>query len=514
MDKTVLLKLMNISKSFGGIQALDDVSLNFYKGEVHAIIGENGAGKSTLMKIIAGALCPDSGTIEFEGNKVDFMSPRDASEIGISIVYQEPIFFKELSVLENIYMGEEETNTNGILNWASMTNGAVRAIERIGLSSDIVGKPMSELTLGSQMRVLIARSIHKNVKLLILDEPTAILSQIEMDILFKTIKELKKQGVSIIYISHRIAEIFKIADRISILRDGRKVTSYLLEDATEDKLVLAMIGRKLSFETQPRSHLKTAKPLVVVKHLTRVGFYHDVSFEIKPGEILGFYGLVGAGRSEVAKAIYGEMLPDEGDIIFKDKIFSPRNSRDAIDQGIVYVPEDRRYQGLFLIRSIQDNLSAGILRFISNKFGVINKQKELSLAQEQIDNLKIKTSSIVEPVSSLSGGNQQKVVLGRGLTHKVFLLILDEPTHGIDVATKNEVHKLIVSLAESDVAIMLISSDLPEILSLADNLLIMHEGKVEGYMSRSEATEESVLRLTLGLNRNSLVKEQSLKSSV
>jgi ABC-type sugar transport system ATPase subunit len=215
---------------------------------------------------------------------------------------------------------------------------------------------------------------------------------------------------------------------------------------------------------------------------------------------------VGAGRSEVAKAIYGEMLPDEGDIIFKDKIFSPRNSRDAIDQGIVYVPEDRRHQGLFLIRSIQDNLSAGLLRSISNRFGIINKQKELSLVQEQIDNLKIKLSSIIEPVSSLSGGNQQKVVLGRGLTHKPSLLILDEPTHGIDVATKNEIHKLIVSLAESDIAIILISSDLPEVLSLADNLLIMYEGKVEGCMSRAEATEESVLRLTLGLNRNSLIK--------
>jgi ABC-type sugar transport system ATPase subunit len=506
MDKTVLLKLTNISKAFGGVQALDDVSLDVYKGEVHAIVGENGAGKSTLMKIIAGALYPDSGTIEFEGNKVDFMSPRDASEIGISIVYQDPIFFKELSVLENIYMGEEESNTNGILNWASMTNGAVRAIERMGLSSDIVGKPMSELMLGSQTRVLIARAIHKNVKLLILDEPTAILSQTETDILFKIIKELKKQSVGIIYISHRIAEIFKIAGRISVLRDGRKVASYLFEDATEDKLVFAMTGRKLSFETQPRSQLKTDTPLVVVKHLTRVGFYHDVSFEIKPGEILGFYGLVGAGRSEVAKAIYGEMLPDEGDIIFKDKIFSPRNSRDAIDQGIVYVPEDRRHQGLFLIRSIQDNLSAGLLRSISNRFGIINKQKELSLVQEQIDNLKIKLSSIIEPVSSLSGGNQQKVVLGRGLTHKPSLLILDEPTHGIDVATKNEIHKLIVSLAESDIAIILISSDLPEVLSLADNLLIMYEGKVEGCMSRAEATEESVLRLTLGLNRNSLIK--------
>lgn len=501
MDQVAVINLRNISKSFGGVQALDDVSIYVNQGEVHAIVGENGAGKSTLMKIIAGALHPDSGSIMFENQETQFGGPRDSAKIGISIVYQEPIYFRELSVVENIYLGDEIKNKQGLLDWESMSKGAIEAVNKMGLPIDIVGKTMSDLSLGSQQLVLIARSIHKKAKVLILDEPTAILSQAETEILFNTIREVKKLGSSIIYISHRLEEIFKIADRISVLRDGKKVAEYSLKEATEDKLVMAMTGRKFSFNIDKQENKNYSKPILQVKNLSRSGTYQNISFEITPGEILGFYGLVGAGRSEVVKAIYGEMQADNGEIYHKGELFSPKNSQEAINEKIIYVPEDRRHQGLFLIRPIRDNLSAGLLKFVSNRLGFVNQNKEKELAQKSVDNIKIKISNLLASVSSLSGGNQQKVVLGRGLAHQPELLILDEPTHGIDVGTKSEIHKLIISLAHMNIAVILISSELPEILALSDNILVMHEGNMVGYLKRSETDEESILRLALGLSK-------------
>jgi len=507
-EKISLLHLKNISKSFGGVQALDNVTIQVDEGEVHAIVGENGAGKSTLMKIIAGALHPDQGTIEFNGKQVQFENPHDAAEAGVAMVYQEPIFFKELSVVENIFLGDEITKEQGFLDWGTMTSGAIDAVKKMGLPFNVVSKTMSELTLGAQQLVLIARSIHKKAKLLILDEPTAILSQAETNLLFNTINELKKHGVSVLYISHRLQEIFKIADRISVLRDGKKVSELTLEHATENKLVVSMTGRKLSFITRKSHKKNNSNAILQVKNLSRTGLYQNINFEVKPGEVLCFYGLVGAGRSEVAKAIYGELLPDKGTIIFKGEKLNTKNSRDAIKKKIIYVPEDRRHQGLFLIRAIRDNLSAGLLDKVSNRFGIINTKAETKLAQKQMDNLDIRARSLSAPVSSLSGGNQQKVVLGRGLSHSPELLILDEPTHGIDIATKNEIHKLIISLAKSDIAIILISSELPEILEMADNIIVMHEGNLLGYVPRKNANEEEILRLALGLDNGKLKNDK------
>jgi ABC-type sugar transport system ATPase subunit len=499
LPETSLLSLDSISKSFGGVRALTNVTLTAKRGEVHAIIGENGAGKSTLMKIIAGALHPDSGTIQFDGNLVEFKEPRDAANLGIAIVYQEPVFFNELSVLENIYLGEELKTRNGALDWERMTVGASQALQRLSLPPEIISKSMAELSLGVKQLVLIARSVHRNVQLLILDEPTAILSQRETELLFSTIKELKSRGVSILYISHRIAEIFQIADRISVLRDSQLVAHYSLEEATEDRLVTAMTGRVLSTDVYHPRGFDQKDPILEVRKLTRMGYYDRVSFKLHAGEVLGFYGLIGAGRSEVSKAAYGEMLADEGEMYFKGEPYSPRSSRDALAKGIVYVAEDRRQQGLFPIRPIRDNLSAGLLKSLAGLGGLLNSQREAALAQSQVSNLNIKTSSLLAAVSSLSGGNQQKVVLGRGLAHQPEVLILDEPTHGIDVGTKNEIHKLVMRLADQGIAILLITSDLPEALALADNFLIMHEGRMVGYLSRAEASEESILRLALGL---------------
>lgn len=499
MNDSPLLCLTNISKNFGGVQALSGVNLTARKGEVHAIIGENGAGKSTLMKIIAGALQSDGGTIEFNGKAVEFKDPRAASQLGVAIVYQEPTFFNELSVVENIYLGEELKTPGGSLDWQKMTQGASEALQRLKLPMDILGKPMAELSLGVKQLVLIARSIHRQAKLLILDEPTAILSQRETEVLFDTIRELKQNDVGVLYISHRIAEIFQIADCISVLRDGRLVANYALAEATEDKLITAMTGRTLTSDIYHPRSFNQKDPILEVQDLGRVGYYKDVSFSLHEGEILGLYGLVGAGRSEVAKAIYGELRSDAGAILFKGAPFAPHSSRDAIARGIMYVPEDRRQQGLFPIRAIRDNLSAGLLRSLSAAFGFISKRLEMELAQGQANDLSIKASSLMAAVSSLSGGNQQKVVLGRGLTHKPRVLILDEPTHGIDVGTKSEIHKLIMRLADEGIAILLITSDLPEALALADNFLIMHEGRMMGRLARAEATEETILRLALGL---------------
>ncbi len=502
MESTSLLRLTNIYKSFGGVKALSGVSLIAHSGEVHAVVGENGAGKSTLMKIISGALRPDSGQIVWNGTEYTFQEPRDASKLGIAIVYQEPLYFNDLSVVENLFLGEEIKRPNGTLDWKSMTEQGVDALRRIGLSSEIIRKPMSELSLGVKQLVLIARAVQRNARLLILDEPTAILSQRETEILFQTIHALKENRVSILYISHRLAEIFEIADYVTVLRDGHVVMESKVTDTNENELINAMTGRKISAEIYFPRDFQQLTPLLSVRNLTCEGYYKNINFSIKPKQILAFYGLVGAGRSEVAKTIFGEMQADSGEIIYEGRSIRPRSSRESIGLGIVYLPEDRRSQGLFFIRSIKDNISASILQNISSRFAKINSTLENSVVSQIFQKLAIKAPTIEIPVSSLSGGNQQKVVLGRNLTLKPKLLILDEPTHGIDVGTKNEIHKLIFELANQGIAIILITSDLPEALAIADTFMVMHEGRLMGVLDRQEATEELILRLALGINGN------------
>ena len=503
MSTPLLLELTGITKLFGGVHALSDVNLSARKGEVRAVVGENGAGKSTLMKIVAGAIQPDSGTIRFEDRVIHLKEPRDASRLGISTVYQEPSFFDELSVLENLYLGSELKTPTGSLDWRRMTDGSRTALEALRLPTDIIGKPMGELSLGLKQLVLISRSIHYNVKLLILDEPTAILSSMETEILFSVIRELKTRGVSVLYISHRIQEIFMIADSISVLRDGKLVADYPIEGASEDVLISAMSGREMHANIYAERGYRDAEPILEVENLSLAGSYENVSFSLRPGEVLGLYGLVGAGRSEVARAIYGEMPADTGTILFRGGRHCPRSSSDSIAKGIIYVVEDRRLQGLFPLRSVRDNLSVSRLRDLAGGFGSVNKRKEDALARGQVENLAIKTTGLAAGISSLSGGNQQKVVLGRSLTLSPRVLILDEPTHGIDVGTKNEIHRLIMSLAAQEIGIILISSDLTEVLALADRFLIMHEGLVMGQLDRREAGEESILRLALGLQSRS-----------
>lgn len=500
MEKEKLLTLKGISKNFGGIQALQDIHITANKGEVLAVVGENGAGKSTLMKIIAGAMQPNAGSVYFHDQLVEFKSTEEASQLGISIVYQEPNIFPQLTVLENIFVGEEiKSPVGGNVDWKRMYEEASKALELVDLSPKNLDRNMEELSIGTQQLILIARGLYKDSKLLILDEPTSILSQAESEKLFSLIAEAKSRGVSILYISHRIPEILSISDNIVVLRDGR-VTEYLdPKTATEGKIIEAMSGREINLDIYRPRDYEVNSPLLEIKGLNNSTQFQNVSFEIRPGEILGMYGLIGSGRSEVARTIFGEMEIEAGDIKYEGEIIHNHSMKNALEKGIYYVPEDRGSQGVFGVHSVKYNLSATFLSKLSHPSGILKKEKERKVVEDNIKKYSIKTSSQAELITSLSGGNQQKVLLTRWLLHQPKLLILDEPTRGIDMGTKTEIHELVIELAEKGVAVLLISSDLPEVMRLSDNMIIMHKGKQTGFLKREEMNEQSVLRLALGL---------------
>ncbi len=496
---TELLSLHRISKSFDGASALMDVNLTINEGEIHCIVGENGAGKSTLMKIVAGVLHPDNGIIKFKGESVRFKNPKEASDLGVSIVFQEPMFFPFLSVLENIYFGDELLGKFNEIRWKQMADIAKNALLNMGLHEDILKKPMSSLSIGTQQLVLIARAIHKKSKLLILDEPTSILSNAESDILFRQIETLSKNGLAVLYISHRMDDILGIGQRISVLRDGKLVNEFSREEANRDNLVVAMSGRILSsIEYNKNSYVKSEIPLIEVKNLTNFGSFENISFSLSAGEILGIYGLVGSGRSEVARAIIGEDDISSGVVLFEGIEIKLKNCAEAMKLGITYSPEDRRRQALFPNRNLRENITAGLFQKIKNKLGIINSNIEEKIVNKQIADLNIKTESQATLILNLSGGNQQKAMLSRGILHQPKVLILDEPTRGIDVGTKVEIHNLINNLAKQNIGIIMISSDLPEILALSDRILIMREGKLVGEMNGKTSSEIEILHLALG----------------
>lgn len=499
MSNSAFLTLSGIHKSFGGVHALTDVSLDVLPGEVHAVVGENGAGKSTLMKIIAGALQPDSGEIRVAGESVRLTDPRSASRQGISIVYQEPTYCPDLTVLENFFLGDELTGGTGGIRWSEMHSRAANILGEMGLSPQILDRPMSELSIGNQQLVLIARGLYRDARLMILDEPTSILSHAETELLFRTVRRLREEGRSVLYISHRLHEVLELSDRITVLRDGQVVGRLTTAEANEEMMIQHMSGRFIDQNVYVPRAYEADPPLLEVRNLTSRGRYQDVSFSVHPGEVLGIYGLVGSGRSEVALSLFGQLRPDSGNIHYRGSAYRPRSSQDAIAQGICYLPEDRRVQGLFPIRSVADNFSAALLGRIAWGHWLLQRKTEANLVADQIKRMAVKTDGPKAPVSSLSGGNQQKVLIGRWLSARPQVLILDEPTRGVDVGTKTEIHRLVMDLAGKGVAIVLISSDLPEVLALADNILVMHEGVVTGNLARPEADESSVLRFALGV---------------
>lgn len=510
MNSNILLSLNNISKSFGGVKALQDITLEVRKGEVHSIVGENGAGKSTMMKIIAGALKPDSGEMIFDGTTANIASPLDAFRLGINIVYQEPSVFSELSVLENLFLGDERTFGGGTLSWGEMYREGTKMLALVDLRENLLIRRMGDLSLGTQQLMLIARGLYHNSKLLILDEPTSILSRAESEKLFEMIVEIKNRGISILYISHRIPEIITLSDSITVLRDGRVTGNLDPEHATETNIITAMSGREINVDVYRPREYKQNPDLMVITGLERSPYFSEISFSIKPGEILGMYGLIGSGRSEVARVLFGEMKKDGGIIKYDGRTLGQYNSRFAVDQGIYYVPEDRGNQGIFALHSIKYNMTSSFFSLFSKMAGILQLRKETELVQKQITKYSIKTDDMNKSIVSLSGGGQQKVVLARWLLDQPRLLILDEPTRGIDMKTKTEIHELIITLAEQGVAILLISSDMPEVIRLSDRILTMNKGKIVGELNRVDMTEEKILRLALGLESEEVLAPENI----
>jgi rhamnose transport system ATP-binding protein len=492
-----VLTMTGITKAFGGVQALKGVDFDLRAGEVHALVGQNGAGKSTLIKILAGALTPDAGTISIEGTSFSPSSPADALHLGIGTVYQDPLVYPELSVTENIFMGRELRDRYGDIDWRAEVNQVRRLLQDLDVPPHLATHPIGSLSLALRQEALIAKSLSWEPKVMIFDEPTAILTQHEVETLFGIIRKLRNRGVGIIYISHRMEEIYLLADRVTVLKDGESKGTWPLrsvvrdgeqhaESVTPDQLIELMAGRALT-ESIVKTESHAVEPVLRVQGLTHKGMYQDVSFEVHPGEILGFFGLVGAGRSEVARAIFGEEPAEAGKIIFAGQEVPPHSPSQAVSQGIAYLPEDRKGQGIFGNLSVRYNSAITVIQRLATLGFVVQPEKEEDLAQRYVRDLSIKTPNTRLKVANLSGGNQQKVVLARWLATKPRLLILDEPTAGIDVSAKQEIHNLIVELARSGTAIMLISSELPEVLKLSDRVITMHEGVVTGEFMRNTA---------------------------
>ena len=484
-----VLEMHNIEKRFGGTHALKDVTIRFKRAEVNVIMGENGAGKSTLMRILTGAHNKDSGKLIYEGEEVEIQNPADAKKLGISMIYQELNLVPYLSVAENLFVGNEQ-GRGFFVDKKSQVKTGNEVMANIGVDIDC-STIVSRLSIAKQQMVEIAKSVLYNAKVVIMDEPTSSLTEIEVNQLFQVIADMKKKGVTIIYISHRMDEIFKIGDNISVMRDGEFVGQWPISETDEQSLIKNMVGRTIT-NLFPKETVPIGDVVLEVKNLTRKDEFKDVSFSVRRGEILGFSGLVGAGRTELAKAIYGVTKPDSGEIFLNGRKVKFGMPRDALHAKIAYVPEDRKQYGLNLIGSIKDNIAVTSWDRLSKGL-FVNARAEKELSLEMIEKLAIKVASERHPGSSLSGGNQQKVVLAKFLSQDLDVLILDEPTRGVDVGAKSEIHKLVVEAARNGVAVIMISSELPEILGMSDRIIIMHEGDVTGEVSGKEATQEIVM---------------------
>ncbi len=486
-----VLEMKNICKSFPGVVALDNVSFNLRRGEVHALLGENGAGKSTLMKIIGGIYEKDSGKMLLEGKEVHFTNTRQASENGIEVIHQELNMCRHLTVAENIFLGRELTRF-GFIDERSQNSAAKEIIERFGMDFSprtVVGN----LPVSRQQMVEIAKSTSVNAKIIIMDEPTSSLTQREISELFTIMKQLKSQGKSIIYISHRLEELEEIADRITVLRDGKFIAEKDFEQTGIQEIISLMVGREIK-EKYPKINVKKGEKIMSVSNLTS-DFVNDVSFDLFSGEIIGFAGLVGAGRTELMRALFGVDRVHGGEINISGKTLKIKNPRSAISAGIVCAPEDRKKEGLILKLSVRENIAIANLDSLSNKIGIMSSKKERNMTEKIIKDLKIKTPSAEQEVNTLSGGNQQKIVVGKWLARNAKVVIFDEPTRGIDVAAKVEIYNLMNELKRKGIGVMFVSSELPEILGMSDRVIVICSGRITGDMPTSAATQDKILRL-------------------
>jgi rhamnose transport system ATP-binding protein len=492
----VVLRATDVTKAYAGVQALRRASLELRAGEVHALVGENGAGKSTLIKILTGAVQPDSGEISLDGEPLARLTPASAKSLGIAAIYQQPALFGELTVAENIALGIERTGRWGRVDWRARHRRAEELLARVGARID-PEMDAGELSMPQQQLVEIARALGADARVLILDEPTASLSKEDTDNLFRVVRELREHGVGMIYISHRLEELPVIADRVTVLRDGTTIATREMADVNREQLIGMMVGRELA-AVFPKRTVPLGDTVLELRGVgCKASGVSGVDLSVRAGEIVGLSGLVGAGRSELARTIFGLTPADRGEILVRGKRVRIGSPADAIAQGIAYVPEDRRRHGVVLEMPVSENVTLAALGNLS-RFGALDFRRERELAADYTRRLGVKTASIRSLVSTLSGGNQQKVALSRWLLTQPTLLVLDEPTQGIDVGAKSEIHELMMELAEQGVAILMISSELPEILGMSDRIAVMHGGTIVSVLDRAEATPERVLARALG----------------
>jgi len=488
------MEMRHISKRFDATQALDDVSLALYGGEVHALIGENGAGKSTLIKIMTGVYRPDAGEILLDGKPVHIRNSQEAQALGVAAIYQEPMVYPDLNVAENIFISHADRGA--IVNWRKMYADAEEILGKLGVRLDVRMQARG-LTLAAQQAVEIAKAISLKVRVLIMDEPTASLSEHEVTQLFSLVRSLCKEGVAVLFIGHRLEEVFRIADRITVLRDGKWISSRLRAEATNENVIRDMVGRDVS-EFFAKSRSERGDLLVSVRNLGKKGVFHDINFDVYRGEVLGLAGLIGSRRTDVGLALFGIEPADTGEILVEGRAQKIRSPREAMELGIAYATEDRRQFGLSMPMSIAANISLPVLSDYLNRAGLVRQEKEIATADRFRERLAIRTPSVLAEAARLSGGNQQKVMLSKWLNVNPKLLILDEPTRGIDVGAKVEVHEMINDLARQGLAVIMISSDLPEVLAMSDRVLVMREGRQMAIFNRSEATEETVMAAAMG----------------
>jgi len=497
MEKTPLIEMQGITKVFPGVRALDNIDFELLKGEIHALVGENGAGKSTLMKVLFGVYEPDAGKILLNGKEVKIHGPAHAQHLGISMVHQEIMLVPEMNAVQNIALGREARLGAGVLNWNAIYKDARENLERIGMEIDL-RTPIKNMSVATQQMIEIAKALSRKAEVIILDEPTSTLTPHEIEGLFKILKNLARQGVGIIIITHRLEEVFDVADRVTVFRDGKNIKTWPIQEITKEAMIQAMVGRKIE-------NIYQAKPQREKTEMLRVenlcsGKVQNVSFTAYEGEILGIAGLVGAGRSELARAIFGADPIDSGKVFVRGEEKKLKTPKDAVSQGIGFLPEDRRVQGLVLSSSLESNVALGVYDRLS-KYSVIRAGDRRSLAKKYVETLKVKPPYIERLVRFFSGGNQQKVVIAKWLAREVDIYIFDEPTRGIDVGSKSEIYQLLTELAQAGHCVIMISSELPEILLMSDRILVMREGKMVAQLERVDANQEIVMEYATGIRK-------------
>ena len=495
MDNDITLQMQQISKTFPGVVALDNVDFDLRKGEVHILLGENGAGKSTLMKILSGAYQAGSGRILLNGVETEIRNPKHAQTLGISIIYQELNLVPQLSSAENIFLGREPVRIAGVVDHSVMQKRAANILNGLGVATD-VRRPVRELSIAAQQMVEVAKAISLDARILIMDEPTSALTEREIAELFGRIRQLKQKGVSIVYISHRMEELFEIGDRVTVLRDGRNVGTCQIRDVSREKLIRLMANRELTNQF-PKVTAPKGTEALRVENLTTKEKLADVNFTLYRGEVLGIAGLLGSGRTELARAIFGADAIESGRIYLNGKPVQIGSPRHAISSRIGFLTEDRKTEGLVLALSVRDNICLASLNQFS-RLGIVSGRTENRTARRYVDELRIKTPGIGQKAVNLSGGNQQKVVLSKWLSSNADILIFDEPTRGIDVAAKAEIYEIMNQLTQKGVAVLMISSELPEIIGMSDRILVMSRGRINGEFSSGEATQEKILHCALG----------------